>query len=45
VPRDEAEDVIREKALALENVRRYVEGKVVKQVVIVPNRIVSIVAQ
>jgi len=45
VPRDEDEDVIRQKALALENVRRHIEGKVVKQVVIVPNRIVSIVAR
>jgi len=43
VPRDEDEAVLREKALELGNVRRYVEGRDIKQVVVVPNRIVNIV--
>ena len=45
VPRDEDEDVIRQRALALDSVRRYSEGKTVTQVVVVPNRIVSIVVR
>ena len=45
VPRDEDEDVIRRMALALPNVRRHTEGKEVQQVVVVPNRIVSIVVR
>ncbi|MFW6188885.1 MAG: leucine--tRNA ligase [Planctomycetota bacterium] len=44
VPRDEEEEVIREKALEQENVRRHLEGKEVRKVVVVPNRIVNIVA-
>ena len=43
VPRDEAEDVVRARALELENVKRHTEGKRVRQVVIVPNRIVNII--
>jgi leucyl-tRNA synthetase len=43
VPRDEAEDVIRQKVLELESVARYTEGKQVRQVVIVPNRIVNVI--
>jgi len=43
VPRDEAEDVIRRKVLKLENVARHTEGKQVRQVVIVPNRIVNVI--
>lgn len=45
VPRDEDEEVIRQRALALDSVRRYSEGKTVTQVVVVPNRIVSIVVR
>ena len=41
--RDEAEDVVRARALDLENVKRHIEGKHVRQVVIVPNRIVNII--
>ena len=41
--RDEAEDVVRARALELENVKRHIEGKHVRQVVIVPNRIVNII--
>jgi leucyl-tRNA synthetase len=44
VARDEAEEVVREQALALENVRRHLEGKQIRHVKVVPNRIVSIVA-
>ncbi len=45
VPRDEAADVVKEQALALPNVRRYLEGKELKKIVVVPNRIVNIVAR
>ncbi|NLW50129.1 MAG: leucine--tRNA ligase [Candidatus Brocadiaceae bacterium] len=45
VERDEDEELVREKALSLENVRRYVEGKELVQCVVVPNRIVSIVVR
>ncbi|MHC4481819.1 MAG: leucine--tRNA ligase, partial [Planctomycetota bacterium] len=45
VPRDEDEAAVREKALALENVGRHTEGKDIVQVVVVPNRIVNIVAE
>ncbi|MHC4591095.1 MAG: leucine--tRNA ligase [Planctomycetota bacterium] len=45
VPRDEDEEAIRQQALALENVRRHTEGKAITQVVVVPNRIVSIVVK
>ncbi len=39
VARDEAEDAIRERVMALEGVKRHIEGKQVRQIVIVPNRI------
>jgi leucyl-tRNA synthetase len=45
VARDEDEQLIRERALDLANVRRHVEGKEIAQFVVVPNRIVSIVAR
>ncbi len=45
VPRDEDEETVREKALALENVVRHTEGREIKQVLVVPNRIVNIVVQ
>ena len=45
VPRDEDEETVRRMALALDNVRRYVEGKELKQCIVVPNRIVTIVAR
>jgi len=45
VARDESEDAIREKVMALENVRRYIEGKDIKKLIVVPNRIVTIVVR
>ena len=41
--RDEDEDAIRERVMELEGVRRHVEGKQVRQIVIVPNRIVNVI--
>jgi leucyl-tRNA synthetase len=38
-PGDEAE----EKALALESLQRYLEGKPPKRVIVVPNRIINVV--
>jgi leucyl-tRNA synthetase len=43
--RDEEEDSLREKALALEGIRDRLEGKEVVKVIVVPNRIVNVVAQ
>jgi leucyl-tRNA synthetase len=43
VARDEDEDAVREKALHLPNVRRHLQGEELRQVVVVPNRIVNIV--
>ena len=42
---EEAEDSIKEKAYAQENVARYIEGKEVVKTIIVPNKIVSIVVK
>ncbi|MDP6813563.1 MAG: leucine--tRNA ligase [Alphaproteobacteria bacterium] len=41
---DQAEESVREAALSLDKVRRAVEGKDVRRVIVVPNRIVNIVA-
>jgi len=43
VARDEDEQTVRRQVLELPNVQRYLEGKQVRQLVVVPNRIVSIV--
>lgn len=40
---DEAEDVIIERALADENVQRFIDGKEVRKVIVVPGRLVSVV--
>ncbi len=44
VERDADEEEVRTMALELENVRRHLEGLEVREVIVVPNRIVSIVA-
>ena len=44
VPRDAAREAVEEAALALPQVARFLDGKVPKKVVVVPNRIVSVVA-
>ena len=45
VPRDESEDSVREKALALANVERHVAGREIVKFMVVPNRIVTIVVK
>ena len=45
VERDADEEVVRQKALALENVRRHIEGKKLLKAIVVPNRIVNIVVR
>ena len=40
---DETEDKIIEKALADENVQRFIDGKEIRKVIVVPGRLVSIV--
>jgi len=44
VARDAAEADVRERALALPNVAKHLEGKTVRKVIVVPGRIVNIVA-
>jgi leucyl-tRNA synthetase len=44
VPVDAGEAEVREAALALENVQRHVEGKTVRKVIVVPGKLVSVVA-
>ncbi|MCX8110723.1 MAG: leucine--tRNA ligase [Syntrophorhabdaceae bacterium] len=43
IERDAKQEAIREAALALEKVKRHIEGRPVKKVVIVPNKLVNIV--
>jgi len=45
VERDADQDAVREEALALDGVRRYVEGKQLVKAIVVPNRIVNIVVR
>ena len=42
--RDSAEDIVREQALSLENVRKILDGNPPRRVIVVPNRIVNVVA-
>jgi len=41
---DEEEEVVKEKALAVDNVKAQLEGKTIRKVIVVKNRIVNIVA-
>ncbi|MCG6892912.1 MAG: leucine--tRNA ligase [Desulfobacteraceae bacterium] len=43
LPADASEDAIREKALSDENVRRFIEGKDLRRVIVVKNKLVNIV--
>ena len=44
VPADAAEDAVREAALAQPDVSRFVDGKTIRKVIVVPGRIVNVVA-
>ena len=44
LPRDAAPEAVEQAALALPQVVRFLDGKAPKKVVVVPNRIVSVVA-
>ena len=44
IARDSDAKVVQEAALALENVQNFVTGKEIKKIIVVPNRIVNIVA-
>lgn len=44
MPKDAPQADVEKKALALENVARQLEGRAVKKIIVVPNRIVNIVA-
>ena len=41
---DSDDEIVKEKAFALEGVKRHIEGKEIKRVIIVKNKIVNIVA-
>ena len=43
VNKDEEDDVIKEKALSSEKIKSYTEGKTIVKVIVVKNKIVSIV--
>ncbi len=44
MPKDSPEDEVKSTALSLENVSKQLEGKEIKKIIVVPNRIVNIVA-
>lgn len=44
IARDSAKEVVEAAALSLENVKNFVNGKEIKKIIVVPNRIVNIVA-
>ena len=43
VNKDESDDKVKEIALSSENVKRNIEGKAIKKIIVVKNKIVSIV--
>ncbi|MBM3568947.1 MAG: leucine--tRNA ligase [Alphaproteobacteria bacterium] len=43
MPRDSAEDAVKAAALAEDNVKRYIESKPIRKVIVVPNRVVNVV--
>ena len=44
MPKDSSEEDVKAKALSLENVAHQLEGKEIRKIIVVPNRIVNIVA-
>jgi leucyl-tRNA synthetase len=44
MPKDAPKDDVEKKALELENVKRQLEGKEIRKIIVVPNKIVNIVA-
>ena len=44
MPKDAAKDEVEKKALELENIKRQLDGKQIKKIIVVPNRIINIVA-
>ena len=45
MPKDAAKDDVESQALANEHVKKFVEGKDVKKVIVIPNKIVNIVVK
>jgi leucyl-tRNA synthetase len=45
VPVDAGEEAVREAVFALEKVRAYTDGKILRKFIVVPGRLVSIVVQ
>ena len=44
MPKDASQDEVKAKALALDNVKRQLEGKEIRKVIVVPNRLINLVA-
>ena len=44
-PKDSSKDDLEKEALSLEHVQKFLEGKEVKKVIVIPNKIVNIVAK
>ena len=44
MPKDATKDEVEKKALELENIKRQLDGKQIKKIIVVPNRIINIVA-
>ena len=45
MPKDAGKEEIQAQAMALENVKRQIEGKEIVKVVVVPNRLINIVVK
>ena len=45
VPTSASEEEIKEKALSLENVQKYLTGKEIKKIIVIPKKLISIVAK
>ena len=45
MPKDAGKEEIQAQAMALENVKRQIEGKEIVKVIVVPNRLINIVVK
>ena len=44
MPKNASQEEVKAKALELENVKRQLEGKEIRKVIVVPNRLINLVA-
>ncbi len=45
MPIDATDEQVKEAALAIENVQKFIEGKEIKKMIVIPKKMVSIVAK